>query len=323
MTRSENRPPSRSREESSLLAAAAAALRTSFPSASAMARTGETPRGRPPPPPAARSASVARSRLPLVRAKCHQRCPPRAVLRRRARLPRGVVDPATIRRTRDRRRREAPTPPRLASPSYGERSAGVAPFGNRGEMTGRGRGWAGGVTRPPRTRGGRGRRTRGDGGGGGSRSRDGGRRESLLLLASLLLRALGLDLADEVLHALHGLLGLGFSPALLHGASQLELRAVVRARGRRRGRAGGVAIGPRAGPGGARGVRIRAGSLIAASSALVESEGCLRADERHADRGGTGDAVSAQVTRRDARAWGQTPNVLDAPRAPRTTRRFL
>ena len=191
-----------------------------------------------------------------MRAKCHQRCPPRAVLRRRALvIPRGVVD-ATIRvraigGDEKRRRRLVLRRRRVRR----ERSAGVAPFGNRGEMTGRGRGVAGGVTRPPRTRGGGGRRTRGDGGGGGSRSRDGGRRESLLLLASLLLRAFGPDLADEVLHALHGLLGLGFSPALLHGASQLELRAVVRARGRRRGRAGGVAIGPRAGPGGALGVR--------------------------------------------------------------------
>lgn len=62
------------------------------------------------------------------------------------------------------------------------------------------------------------------------------------------------------------------------------------------------------------------GSLIAASSALVESEGCLRADERHADRGGTGDArLRANYTTRRARVGADAERARRAARAPRTT----
>lgn len=122
-----------------------------------------------------------------------------------------------------------------------------------------------------------------------------------------------------------------FMPFMVCLASALRLRffmePVISSFGRSSARGGVDADAPAASssdlgpvPGKPGGSGIRAGSLIAASRALVESEGCLRADERDSNRGGTGDAgLRAKATTRCAREGAGADRARRAARAPRTT----
>ena len=122
-----------------------------------------------------------------------------------------------------------------------------------------------------------------------------------------------------------------FMPFMVCLASALRLRffmePVISSFGRSSARGGVDADAPAASssdlepvPGKRGGSGIRAGSLIAASRALVESEGCLRADERDSNRGGTGDAgLRAKATTRCAREGAGADRARRAARAPRAT----